>query len=306
MARHPWRARARALIFIPALVLISACAFPSTGATSGNPNANPGGNATTPTAAPTAVPTATSTPTPTCAAVLSAAGPVNLGGGFVYPMTYPTGTVGTTPTLVSSGTGLFTVYQLSLCTPAASINAVANFYAAQLPALPHGWIAVTSFPFDGGLLAHCGASCWFNPKGGPLYYMVFDSFVAHGSAVVTYHLRWAVAPDPPNCNSNFTSGPPAAQFVYYLPGYSPSLPLPPVSSTAPDDSPGTTGYDICSPGTAASVSTFMTKELPATGWTKVASNSACVSTAECWTHGSAAISWSVTDPSQWFIGWHHF
>jgi hypothetical protein len=288
------------VVLIPALALIAACALPTASTTGGNPNANPGTNAAT----PTTVPTATSTPGPTCASLLPSAGPANLGGTFVLPMTFPSGTLGTTPTLVTSGTGLFTIYQLSVCSPAASINAVANFYAAQLPALPHGWIAVTIFPSDGGLMAHCAASCWYNPKGGPLYYMVFDTFVQHASTATTYRLRWAVAPNPPSCNANFTSGPPATQFVYYLPGYTPALPLPPVSSTAPDDSAGTTGIDICGPGTAASVSAFMTKELPATGWSTTTS-SKCVFS-QCWHNGAAVISWTVTDPTSWVIAWHHF
>src|SRR5690348_13587258 len=64
-----WRAPARAVVLIPALALIAACALPTASTTGGNPNANPGTNAAT----PTTVPTATSTPGPTCASLLPSA-----------------------------------------------------------------------------------------------------------------------------------------------------------------------------------------------------------------------------------------
>jgi hypothetical protein len=83
------------------------------------------------------------------------------------------------------------------------------------------------------------------------------------------------------------------------------VPLPPASSTVPDDaSGGVRGYDVCSPGTAESVSAYMTGQLPAAGWTKIAATPACVYTSECWQNGSAVISWDAgSDPLDWHIAW---
>jgi hypothetical protein len=254
---------------------------------------------------PTTAPTATATATPTCATALPGATPINLGAGFVYPIVFPASTVGTAATQTAGGPGLYSVYAFEACTPGTSVSAVSAFFAAQLPALPHGWIATTLFPSDGGLMQPCTAGCWYDPKGGPLYYLTFDTLTDHGGGVVTYHGRYAVSPDFPNCNSNFTNSPtPGIQS--FLPGITPALPLPPLTSVVPDDAAGLRGYDLCSAGTTASVTTFMQTELPATGWTKVASDARCFYTDECWTNSGTAISWNVSnsDNTDWHIAWH--
>jgi hypothetical protein len=251
-------------------------------------------------------PTATATPTPTCASALPGSTPISLGPGFNYPMTYPPNTVGTSPTLTVSGTGLFSVYTLNACTPGTTVSAASSFYTTQLPALPHGWDAWHTFPYDGGLMQTCSAPCFWDPKGGPFYFIVFDQFSDRGNGVVTYRIRYATFDAFPSCGSNFTVGPPAAQDLFFVPSYTPALPLPPVSSTVPDNaSGGVRSYDICSPGTTASITAFMTTELPATGWTKIASDSHCIYADQCWKNGSAIISWSVTGftATEWHIAW---
>lgn len=288
-----WHFSARflaALLIVPA-VLLAACGS----------SVSTGGSTTE-----TTPPTATATPAPTCATALPGSAPISLGASFVYPMTYPAHTVSTSMTLTVSGTGLFSVYTLNACTPGTTVSAASSFYATNLSTLPHGWIPWHTFPSDGGLMKACSTLCFFDPKGGPLYYLVFDQFTDRGNGVVTYRIRYATFDAFPSCGSNFTSGPPAAQDVYFVPGYTPALPLPPASSTVPDDaSGGLRGYDICSPGATASISAFMTTELPATGWTKIASDPHCIYTAQCWKHGSAVISWSVTGftADEWHIAW---
>ena len=281
-----------ALLIVPAL-LLAACSA------SGGGTASATATATTP-------PTPTATPAPTCASALPGSTPISLGASFVYPMAYPANTVGTSSALTVSGTGLFSVHTLNACTPSTTVSAASSFYATTLSTLPHGWIPWTTFPYDGGLMKACSAPCFYNPKGGPLYYIVFDQFTDKGNGVVTYRIRYATFDAFPSCGSNFTSGPPAAQNVYFVPGYTPALPLPPVSSTVPDNaSGGLRGFDICSPGTTSSISTFMHTELPATGWTKIASDPACFYTSECWKNGSAVISWSVTGftATEWHVAW---
>lgn len=263
------------------------------------------------TSSTTATPTTTTQPTSTvpltsCASVLPGATSINLQSyGFLYPIVFPPATVGTAPQQTASGTGLFTVYSFSACTPNTTSAGLATFFSSHLGALEHGWLNAQTFPTDGGLMSSCTeTACWFNPKGGPLYYLTFDQYADKGNGIVTYRARWAVSPEFPTCGPNY-NGSMAVRDVYFLPGYTPPLPLPPLSSTVPDDaSGGLRGYDICSPGTAQSVSAFMAKELPATGWTKIAAVPACFYGAECWQNGSAVISWNAgTDPLDWHIAW---
>lgn len=300
MAPSAWWPHARvagpivALAF--SLVVIPACALPFAGA------ASPAATATA-TSVPAATPTATATPTPTCANSLADAGPVRLGASFNHPIAFPAGTVGTVPIVTASGTGLFTVRQVSLCTPASSISAVKSFYATQLRPTPYEWLRQPRFPGDGGMMVACASSCWLNPQGGaPLLYMALDTFVQHGTAVTTYRLRWAVSPPFPVCGPGFAS-PAADGLTYFLPDISPTIALPPVSTTIGDDASNARGFQICSPGTVASVTAFMLKELPANGWSATTS-SRCVFNAECWGSGSAVMSWQVTDPLSWVIAWY--
>ncbi len=291
MARHLLPIRAQAALAVAALTVM-AC---------GNTSVASGVLISSTTMATTS----TATATPTCAAALPGATPINLGAGFVYPIVFPGSTVGTTATQTVSGPGLYSVYAFDACTPGTSVSGVSAFFAAQLPALPHGWIATTTFPSDGGLMQPCTAGCWYDPKGGPFYYLTFDNLTDQGGGVVTYHGRYAVSPDFPSCNSNFTNSP-IHGIQSFLPGTTPPLPLPPLTSVAPDDAMALRGYDLCSAGTTASVNAFMLKELPATGWTKVASDARCFYTDECWTNSGTAISWNVSnaDNTNWHIAWH--
>lgn len=289
MSWRIWHVAARASLVIPALLVVTACGTSSTTGTQ-----------------PTATVQPTATEQPSCASVLPGAAAINLQQqGFLYPIVFPPSTVGTAPQQTSSGPGLFAVYSFTLCTPNTTTDAVASFFSSHLGALEHGWLDAQTFPADGGLMESCaGTRCWFNPKGGPLYYLIFDQYADKGNGVITYRARWAVSPDFPKCGSNYGIAA-AVRDVYFLPGYTPQLPLPPLSSTVPDNaSGGLRGYDICSPGTTQSVSAFMTRELPATGWSKIAANPACFYAAQCWQNGSAVLSWDAgSDPVNWHIAW---
>lgn len=289
MSRHIWYETVRATLVIPALLVLAAC-----------------GSSSTTGARPTATVPPTATTPPTCASALPGAAAIDLQQqGFIYPVVFPQGTVGTATQQTASGPGLFTVYSFTACTPDTTTAAVAAFFSSHLGALQHGWLDAQTFPADGGLMQTCeGTSCWFDPKGGLLYYLTFDQYSAQGD-VVTYRARWAVSPDFPVCGPNFNITA-AVRDTYFLPGYTPPLPLPPLSSTVSDDaSGGLRGYDICSPGTAQSVSGFMAKELPATGWSKIATDPACFYSSQCWKNGSAVISWDAgSAPQNWHIAWH--
>lgn len=79
-----------------------------------------------------------------------------------------------------------------------------------------------------------------------------------------------------------------------------TVPLPPISRTVPNDaSGGVRGYDICSFGTAATITAFLQQNLPAYGWTLVSTSGGIQS----WKSSSGTINWSVTDPLDWNINW---
>jgi hypothetical protein len=255
-------------------------------------------------------PTATATAAPTCATALPGSSPIDLQAhGFVYPITYPTGTVGSAISVTASGSGLFTVNEFTACMPGTTVDSVQSFYTTQLPALQHGWYTATLFPADGGLMTACSAPCFWNPKGVDIYYLVFDQFSDHGAGVVTYRGRWAAfaLSALPTCSANFGPGNTGAQRqVYFVGSGATAFPVPPLSSIAPDDAAGgIRGYDICSPGTAASVTAFLAKEVPADGWTKVTtSNAHCTIASNCWTKSGQYWSWgAISDPKLWTISY---
>ena len=104
---------------------------------------------------------------------------------------------------------------------------------------------------------------------------------------------------PPACGSNF-SGPGSQSYQSTLTTAYGTVPLPPQSRIVPNDaSGGVRGYDICSAGTAADVTSYMEQNLPAYGWTQVSSGGGM----ETWQSSSGTITWSVPDPLEWNIHW---
>jgi hypothetical protein len=104
---------------------------------------------------------------------------------------------------------------------------------------------------------------------------------------------------PPVCGSNF-NGSASQSYQSILPTTFGALPLPPLSRTVPDDGTGATGYDICSAGTAASITAFMEQNLPTSGWTFVGTSGGTQS----WKNSIGIIYWSAADPLEWHIYWY--
>ncbi|GEM_PF-1234190 len=308
LARRTTAASLASLGLIALLALLSACSSTS-GTSTVNGGTTTAGATATATGSTTSGATPTSAPTSataTCGSALPGAGAANAGSALVYPMSFPTGSVSTTATQTVSGAGLFTVYQLMVCSPNSTASSVNAYFSSALTSVEHGWGSATTFPYDGGLMQACTGQCWSDATGGPIDFLVFDQMVDHGNGVITYRMEYAISPDFPTCNSTVFNGS-SAQNLYFLPGFTPSEPLPPLSEATPDDaSGGIRGFEICSPGDATSVKAFMEKELPATGWSRSStgtSSNSCQFTDECWANGSAAISFSVSDATQWIIAW---
>jgi hypothetical protein len=108
-----------------------------------------------------------------------------------------------------------------------------------------------------------------------------------------------VTPTAPNCSSNFT-GPMGKSNQSTLATAYGTVPLPPDSSTVPDDaSGGVRGYDICSSGTATSITAYMEQNLPSYGWSLVSKSGGI----ETWKSGTGTINWSISNPLDWNINW---
>lgn len=119
------------------------------------------------------------------------------------------------------------------------------------------------------------------------------------SALVAPTGQCAVA-TAPACGSNFSS-PISQNYQTTLTTDYGTVPLPSLSRTVPNNaSGGLRGFDICSAGTAASVTSFLQQNLPAYGWSFVGGNG----DTETWKSGKGVINWSVSDPLDWNINWH--
>jgi hypothetical protein len=220
-----------------------------------------------------------------CATALSGATPAGVIPGF-DGVTFPAGAVMTSVKSSFGGPGQFTVLETDAC------------FSGPRSAIPtlSGWSDSPSFPYQGALLQPCTGQCYQVENSR---YVALEQIADHGNSIITYHLRLAAPPPPPTCNANFANSP--------LKGVQTSVDgvsLPPVTYVVPDNAANLRGYDLCSSGTAASITAFLTSALPATSWIKVASDARCFYADQCWTKGAAAISWRVDDSTNWNIAYH--
>jgi hypothetical protein len=252
-----------------------------------------------------ASPTATAAPTnavvaKTCADVpgFASATPVNIAN-----TQFPTDTIVIAPTTTGGGPGQFTVKEYSGCAPNTDVNLTVQTGKGPEPFLHlqefYGWAPSATFPGDGEIQAACAANSCLDFGQEHSRFLSVTNATALPNSLVTFHLRVTTAPSAPSCGSNFTNSP----LMGYRLTASFDAPLPPLTLGVPDDaSGGLSGEDLCSPGTATSVAAFMTKALAAAGWTK-GSSAKCFFSAQCWTKGSDAISWQVTDPKDWMVAY---
>ena len=105
----------------------------------------------------------------------------------------------------------------------------------------------------------------------------------------------AYPPAAPSCNSNFTS---SGIQVSTSTDYG-TVPLPPLALTAPDDSAGHGGTDICSAGTVSTVSSFLTTYMPQKGWNLHSSSSG----QQVWKSSSGCIQVVISNSTDWTITW---
>jgi hypothetical protein len=244
--------------------------------------------------------TTTNTPVATtCAEVSGFAGatPVNIAN-----TEFPKDTVVAAPTTTGGGAGQFTVKEYNGCAPNTDTSLTVQSAKGPKPFFDlqqfYGWAPSPTFPGDGEVQTACAANSCLDFSEEHSRFLSVTSATALPNNLVTFHLRVTTAPAAPSCGSNFTSSPLKG---YQLTAFSFNAPLPPLTRAVPDDAAGgVRGEDLCGPGTAVSITAFMTKALPAAGWSK-GSDSRCIFSAQCWTKGSDAVSWQVTDPKSWVI-----
>ena len=166
-------------------------------------------------------------------------------------------------------------YDICSAGTAASVTA---FLQQNLPT--YGWTLVGT---SGGIQS------WQNSIG-TIYWSVPDP--------LDWHISWhGPSVTPPACGANFNGDQSYQNTLTTAYG---TVPLPPISRTVPNDaSGGVRGYDICSAGTAATITAFLQQNLPAYGWTLVSSSGGIQS----WKSSKGTINWSVSDPLEWNINW---
>jgi hypothetical protein len=231
-----------------------------------------------------------------CATALPGAVPAKDIPGFVgVPL--PEGAVMTTAKSSFGGPSQFSILESDVCYRSLS-SPTTNLSNTS-------WSYWHSFPYDGvlfqargQLLPTCASLCF---QVGDSRYLSLERITDHGNDVFTYHVRLATPPPAPTCNANFSNSP--------LKGVQTAVEdvsLPPITYAVPDNAPNLRGYDLCSSGTVASISAYLTSALQGTGWKKAASDARCFYADQCWTRDSTVISWHVDDPTNWNITYRPF
>ena len=305
---HRWPSRSPRLFTLVTLALVSFLVIASIAGCASSTNANGAetGNATV-TTAPTSAPksTATSAPT-TCNQVpgFAQAGPAPQVGALLGSIPFPGNSVFTDLAHVAGGgVGLYEVQLMHVCTANTTVSAIHSQFASQAPG--HGWTQSSTYPYDGGYQASCGDPyCWSRVPSLPNF-LSLEKVTAVGNGLVTYGIRLAIPPSVPDCSAIAPpgGGTPTMEFFW---SQQKAIPVPPLTSEGLGDghgvgSKGVYSQSMCSPGTVASVKTFMSAELGKLGF-KATNQSECGTTG--WVvKGSLAISWNVSNPKDWSLSY---
>jgi hypothetical protein len=291
------------------LLMATACATTITttggGSNSGTTTGSTANSTPIPTTPPTATAMPTATPTPSCATLVPGSSPLGTIPHFPE-VALPSGAnpVAAAPQTSGGGSGQFTITSYAVCYTGTT-DEVDGPYSAHhsLSAmlLGTGWGRTPdSFPFDAQYNKACSSSqfCFFSGVAVIGRQLEADSVTDHGNHLITFNLRLAFPPTAPACNANFTGSPIHGIQTTAATAYG-TVPLPPISLLAPDNSTGHGGLDICSTGTAATLSAFLMAYMPQNGWTLHASSSS----SQTWKSGSGCIDISIAAPVLWYMSW---
>jgi hypothetical protein len=227
----------------------------------------------------------------------SGAGPIPE-GGRLSNVPFPSNAVSTEASDVVNQTGLYEVLEFNVCAPGTTPTAIRSYYASQFPSM--GWTQSSTYPYDGGYQASCGDPyCW--KVGSTPEYSSLEVVTAPGSGFVTYRMRLAFPPTVPDCSSILPPGNPLVYYFFW--DQQPTVPLPPLTVEGLGDghsvgSKTVYSQTMCSPGTAASINAYMSKEMSHHGWSST-SQTLCGTTGWDINSSGLALKWSVTDPKDW-------
>ena len=296
-------ASAFAGVGIVAILLLSGCSgtssIVSVTATSGVASAT-STVATSATAAPTS---AGNTNPQNCQQIAGFSGAGSIPeGGRLSNVPFPSNAQSTEAVDTVNQTGLYEVLEFNVCAPATTTSALRSFYASQFPNM--GWTQSTMYPYDGGYQAACGDPyCW--GIGEPPEFSSLESVTAAGNGFVTYRMRLAFPPSLPDCSNIVLPGNSPTPLFFW--DQQQTVPLPPLTVDGMGDGHGVGSQTVysqvmCSPGTASSISSYMSTELGKHGWSAT-SQSLCGTSG--WVKNSAglAIKWTVSNPLDWSLSY---
>ena len=225
--------------------------------------------------------------------------PATAGSGF-SDVPFPPNSFSTGIANSHGGDGRFTIQQFDVCSNASGAQAIRSFFASGLPSA--GWAQATAYPYNGAYQAPCGDPyCW--RKGSAPRYVSLEQVTDRHNGYVTYHLRLAIPPTPPTCTPDVAGiYPTRAYDTGNLPNTT-DIPAPPLTK----DGLGSAGVNgnvsqggfggECSAGTAASINSFFTTELPVLGWNHSAPPvllAPCGTTGSQWWKGHEIFSWNTS------------
>jgi hypothetical protein len=252
--------------------------------------------------------------------------------GFNLPP-FPVGSV-QRPTATSvGGDGQFAVRAFDACSPNQTPDLIEQTGKGPQPYLSqlqfYAWGASATFPLGGSAQQSCGSAdhCFaYQVESSPLRfttpprYFTLGQVKDNGSGLITYHLRFASPPAAPSCSGDYAifeqeeyhetpiyrpyydGDPPDASDPYA------GIQLPPVTRSYRDNAAGLVGTQLCSAGTAASVSALLIQQMVTLGWHTTTSISCAGDT--CFQSPDRALannvfSWSITSATDWAILYHN-
>ncbi len=243
-----------------------------------------------------------------CNTLLPGAGQATAGTSFPQ-LPFPQGSVSTAVKQQSTGDGQFTISTVDVCSPNTSSGAVIALYNSMLPS--EQWSQSKTFPFDGSFQDACGDSnCW--DMDNATLYLKIENVTDKGNGLVTYDLRLATPPPAAACGANFTDPTYYTQLdaMFQSTTVYNAIPLPPLTRLYSDNASGLRGTILCSAGTTASITVFMTKHLSSLGWQQLSAvTGTCppsmkYASPTCWQNGSYRLVWAINSPIDWLIVFH--
>ncbi|HLY29524.1 MAG TPA: hypothetical protein VKQ36_00725 [Ktedonobacterales bacterium] len=230
------------------------------------------------------------------------AGPVPE-GGRLSNVPFPSNAQSTEGVDVVNSTGLYEVLKFDVCAPNTTTSALHSYYASQFPGM--GWAQSSTYPYDGGYQAACGDPyCW--KVGSQPEFSSLENVQAAGNGFVTYRMRLAFPPTVPDCSNILPPGNPLT-YHFFWDGEQSTVPLPPLTVEGLGDghnvgSKSVFSQFMCSPGTAASISSYMSTELSHHGWSNTSQN-LCGTTGWMINNAGLAIDWQVSSATDWELNY---